>query len=105
MENTLKDYVISVNPDNNKVTMFVRELGVSFDVGTDAELAVLGDWEIDKDIRGKISMITRMCKNKTFAPTVLSMPQHKVAFDFKDFMNMIMINYSEQVNPINPTIQ
>jgi len=104
MENTLKDYVISVDADTKKVTMFVRELGVSFDVGTDAELAVLGDWEIDNDIRGRISLITRMCKNPTFVPTVLSMPQHKIAFDYADFMNMITINYAQQVNPINPTI-
>lgn len=100
-----KDYVISVNPDNNKVTMFVNELNVSFEVGTDAELAVLSDWDIDKDIRGKISMITRMCKNPTFAPTVLACDNHTVAFDYSEFMNMITINYAQQVNPINPTIQ
>jgi len=100
-----KDYIISVNPDNNKVTMFVNELNVSFEVGTDAELAVLGDWEIDNDIRGRISLITRMCKNPTFAPSVIACDNHTLAFDYAEFMNMITINYAQQVNNHKPTIQ
>lgn len=104
MENH-REYVISVNPDNNKVTMFVRDLNVSFEVGSNAELAVLSDKEIPNDIRGRISQIIKMCSNKTFAPAVLNMPHQAIAFDYSDFMNMIMINYANQVNPINPTIQ
>jgi hypothetical protein len=104
MENT-KDYVISINADTKKITMFVKELNATFTVDSTAEYAILGDNDIDKDIRGRISMITRMCKNKTFVPSVLATGNATIQFDFKDFMNMIMINYAEQVNPINPTIQ
>lgn len=100
-----KDYIISVNPDNNKVTMFVNELDVSFEVGTNAEYNILGDNNIDKDIRGKISLITRMCKNPTFAPTVLACDNHTIAFDYSEFMSMITINYAQQVNNHKPTIQ
>ena len=106
--NNPKEFVISVNPDNNKVTMFVKALGVSFEVGTQAEINVLTDTEIDAthpDLRGRISLITRMCKNPTFAPTVANMPRHAIAFDYSDFMNMITINYAQQVNNHYPTVQ
>ena len=105
MENSKKDYVISVDADTKKITMFVRELGVSFEVGSNAEYNVLGDWDIDNDIRGRISLITRMCKNPTFVPTVLTMPQHAIAFDYSEFMNMITVNYAQQVNNHNPSVQ
>lgn len=104
MQNT-KDYVITVNADNNKVTMFVSSLGVSFEVGTDAEYNVLGDWDIDKDIREQISMITAMCKNPTFAKSVLATGNNAIAIDYRDFMSMITINYANQILNHKPTIQ
>lgn len=105
MENQNKEYVISINPNTHRIVMFVKELNVSFTVDTDAEYAILGDADIPNDTRGRISLITRMCKNKTFVPSVLATGNSVIQFDYKDFMNMIMINYAEQVNPINPTIQ
>lgn len=105
-----KEFVVSVDADTNKVTVFVRELGVSFQVGTNAEFNILADTDIDKDypdLRGKISMITAMCKNPTFAPVVLSTPQNVIAFDYTEFMTAIMT--PEVIDAINnsvkPTIQ